>query len=194
MEIILATNNSNKVKEFNSIFGNEIKLVTLKEIGYTKEIIEDGSTFVENSMIKCKTVYNEFRMPVLADDSGLCVEALNGEPGILSARFGGNGLTDADRYNLLLEKVKGEKNLNASFVCALVFYINPNRFFIVQEEVKGEITFDARGKNGFGYDPVFYIKEFGKTAAELTDAEKNSVSHRGKAAKAMKNIFTNVKI
>jgi XTP/dITP diphosphohydrolase len=188
-EIILATYNNHKTYELNTIFGNDVKLVTLKELDFNEEIIEDGKTFTENSMIKCKRIYEKYGKPVLADDSGLCVEALNGEPGIYSARFGGKNLSDQDRYLLLLKKLKGQKNLSASFVCALTLLINPNRFFVVQEEVKGEITLEPRGKNGFGYDPVFYLKEFDKTVAELIDSEKNSISHRGKAAKVMKNII-----
>ena len=128
----------------------------------------------------------------MADDSGLCVKTLHGEPGIFSARYGGKGLTDKQRYEYLLKNIKEKDDLSASFICALVLYINPNNIYIVQEEVKGEITFEPRGNNGFGYDPVFFIPEFGKTAAELTNDEKNSISHRGKAAKMMKKIIDNV--
>jgi XTP/dITP diphosphohydrolase len=191
-ELIIATNNQHKLREFSGIFGTEYNLKSLKDINYKNEIIENGSTFIENSLIKCREVYNERKIPVISDDSGLCVEALNGEPGIYSARFGGNGLTDQNRCRLLLEKLNGIENSKASFVCALVLYMNPNRIYIVQEEVRGEIISGMRGDNGFGYDPIFYLKDFNKTMAELSENEKNSISHRGKAVKIMKNILLNI--
>ncbi len=191
-EIILATNNMHKRKELSEIFGGGVKLLTLKEVDFHEEIIENGKTFIENSMIKCEAVYKKTKRPVMADDSGLCVKALDGGPGIFSARYGGEGLSDRERYLHLLDNLEKGGDLSASFVCALVFYINPNRIYVVQEEVKGEIIFTPKGANGFGYDPVFYIPEKGKTAAELTDAEKNEISHRGKAARGMKNILDNI--
>ena len=191
-EIILATSNQHKKKELTEIFNNKINFKTLNEIGFNDKIIENGKTFIENSLIKCRAVFNAIKKPVMADDSGLCVKTLHGEPGIFSARYGGKGLTDKQRYEYLLKNIKEKDDLSASFICALVLYINPNNIYIVQEEVKGEITFEPRGNNGFGYDPVFFIPEFGKTAAELTNDEKNSISHRGKAAKMMKKIIDNV--
>ena len=191
-EIILATSNQHKKKELTEIFDNKINFKTLNEIGFNDKIIENGKTFIENSLIKCRAVFNAIKKPVMADDSGLCVKTLHGEPGIFSARYGGKGLTDKQRYEYLLKNIKEKDDLSASFICALVLYINPNNIYIVQEEVKGEITFEPRGNNGFGYDPVFFIPEFGKTAAELTNDEKNSISHRGKAAKMMKKIIDNV--
>lgn len=191
-EIILATSNQHKKKELTEIFNNKINFKTLNEIGFNDKIIENGKTFIENSLIKCRAVFNAIKKPVMADDSGLCVKTLHGEPGIFSARYGGKGLTDKQRYEYLLKNIKEKDDLSASFVCALVLYVNPNNIYIVQEEVKGEITFEARGNNGFGYDPVFFIPEFGKTAAELTNDEKNSISHRGKAAKMMKKIIENI--
>ena len=191
-EIILATYNNNKKKEFLNLFGSNIKLKTLKEINFNQKIIEDGKSFIENAIKKCEAVYKKINKPVIADDSGLCVEALNGEPGIYSARYGGQSLNDTERYQYLLSQIKGIKNLNASFVCALVLYFNKNKMYIIQEEVKGEITFTPKGNNGFGYDPIFYIPELKKTTAELSDNEKNKISHRGKAALIMKNIIDKI--
>jgi XTP/dITP diphosphohydrolase len=190
-EIILATNNNNKKKEFASLLGSNIKLKTLKEINFNEKIIEDGKSFIENAIKKCETVYKKIKKPVIADDSGLCVEALNEAPGIYSARYGGQDLNDKQRYQYLLSQIKNIKNLSASFVCALVLYFNENRIYIIQEEVKGQITFTPRGNNGFGYDPVFYIPELKKTMAELSDNEKNKISHRGKASLILKNIIDN---
>ncbi|OHD10382.1 MAG: non-canonical purine NTP pyrophosphatase, RdgB/HAM1 family [Spirochaetes bacterium GWD1_27_9] len=192
LNITLATFNNHKAAEFKEIFGDLVELKTLKDINFTDEIIEDGLTFIENSLIKCRAVYDKIKSPVLADDSGLCVEALNGEPGLFSARYGGKGLTDKQRYELLLQNLKGQTNLNAAFVCALVLFINPNRIYVVQEEVKGLITFNPRGDNGFGYDPVFYLEQFDKTVAQLTSEQKHSISHRGKAASLMKKIMENL--
>lgn len=192
-EIIVATGNTHKLKEFESIFGNGIKFFSLIDVCFTGEIIEDGSSFIENSIIKCNSIYKIYKKPVLADDSGLSVAQLNGEPGIYSARFGGSELNDRDRYELLLTKLDKTKDLSASFVCALTLYINPNKIYIIQEEIAGKITFTPRGTNGFGYDPIFYLKEFDKTMAELTEQEKNLISHRGKAGKKIIGLLRDIK-
>ena len=191
-EIVLATYNNNKAKELSTIFDKDIRFVTLKQINFDKDIIEDGKSFIENSIIKCESVYKEIRKPVIADDSGLCVASLDGGPGIYSARYGGNGLNDTQRYEYLLSQLQDTSQLDASFVCALVLYINPNRIYIVQEEIRGIITFEPRGKNGFGYDPIFFLPEFGKTTAQLSHTEKNKISHRGRAARMMKNIIEKI--
>lgn len=192
MELILATRNKNKLKEFKEIF-TEINLLSLDDIGFKGELIEDGNSFIENSLKKCLNVYNVTKLPVMADDSGLCVEALNDEPGVYSARYGGKNLTDKERYMFLLKNLEGFNNLNASFVCALVLLINPNRVYIIQEEIKGLITFQPRGENGFGYDPIFFLPEYNKTMAELPLDLKNKISHRAKASKIMKEILNNLK-
>ena len=188
-EIILATYNHNKKRELSNLLGSNIKLITLDEINFNENIVEDGKSFIENALKKCESVYNITKKPVIADDSGLCVETLDGGPGIFSARYGGQELNDTERYQYLLSQIKDIKNLNASFVCALVLYVNKNKIYIIQEEVKGQITFDPKGNNGFGYDPIFYIPELKKTMAELSEKEKDQISHRGKAAKIMKNII-----
>jgi XTP/dITP diphosphohydrolase len=191
-EIVLATNNMHKCREFSNIFGDEIKLVTLKEIKFEDEIIEKGKTFIDNSLIKCEAVYKKTGRVVMADDSGLCVRALDGAPGVYSARYGKKDFTDKDRYMYLLKNLDKNGDLSASFVCALVLYINPNRIYVVQEELSGLIDFNPRGDNGFGYDPVFFVPQYNKTVAELDDDVKNTISHRGRAASIMKNILDKI--
>lgn len=189
MRVILATKNKHKLLEFKKIFEKTLDIVSLSDINFNENIEETGTTFIENSLIKCKTIYDYIKMPILADDSGLCVDTLNGEPGVLSARFGKDNLTDKERYQLLLKRLDKNKKHNASFVCALTLYFNPNRIYIVQEEIKGEITFNPRGNNGFGYDPIFYIPELQRTMAELSDDEKNKISHRAKSSFMLKRVL-----
>ncbi len=190
--LILATKNTHKTKEFQSIFNNSILIEDLTQLNYTSEIIEDGETFIDNALIKCREIYAQYNQPVLADDSGLSVKALNGQPGVLSARFGGEGLNDTDRYLLLLETMKQIKEREASFVCALVLYMSPNRIFIIQEECKGYIAEKPSGVNGFGYDPVFFLPQFNRSMAELTESEKNEISHRGKATKSLLKLISDL--
>jgi len=192
-EIIFATFNNHKVYEINKIINN-CKIVSLKDINFTDEIIENENTFIGNSLIKCRSVYQRYKKPVLADDSGICVNQLNGDPGVYSARYGSSKFNDKERYHFLLNQLDRNKDLSASFVCALVLFVSPNRIYIAQEEIKGLITFDPKGNNGFGYDPIFFLKEYGKTMAELSDEEKNLISHRGKAAKILNKFLEESKI
>jgi XTP/dITP diphosphohydrolase len=188
-EIIVATANEHKKKELSKIFGDNIKLLSLNDIEFKGKIIENGKTFIDNSLIKCRAIYKAFKKPVLADDSGICTEALLGAPGVFSARFGGEKLTDRERNHYLLKLLKKHENKKASFVCALSLFINPNNIIIVQEELCGMIIDESRGDKGFGYDPIFYLPELKKTVAELSEEEKNEISHRGKAAKLMQEIL-----
>jgi XTP/dITP diphosphohydrolase len=149
---------------------------------------ETGTTFLANARLKAETLYAQVKRPVLADDSGLCVKALDGGPGIYSARYGsenGKKLSDTERYELLLKNLEGVEDREAHFVCAMVLIMAPYREFAVQETFDGRIAEAPFGGGGFGYDPVFIDALSGKTAAELTADEKNLVSHRGKAGKAM---------
>jgi XTP/dITP diphosphohydrolase len=146
---------------------------------------ETGGTFLENALIKARELHRLVREPVIADDSGLCVDALDGRPGIYSSRYGGGDkkLGSPERNALLLEELGDSANRRARFVCAMVLFYTPDRFFAAQETWEGEIVRRAgRGSGGFGYDPVFYLPERACTAAELPEAEKNRISHRGKAA------------
>lgn len=190
-DLILATNNAHKVHEFKKIFTN-VNILSLKDINLKVDIDENASTFLGNSLIKCQTIHSITGKPVIADDSGLAVDQLNGQPGVYSARYGKPEFDDKQRYEFLLSNMDFTKPTGASFVCALTLVVNTNRIFTVQEEVRGSIIQTPRGSNGFGYDPIFYIEEFKKTYAELTDEEKNRISHRGKAAKVMQKIIQDI--
>ncbi len=190
MKLYFASGNLHKKEEMSRLLGG-YELTLPKEEGLEFSPIEDGNTFIENAIIKAKTLYDLVKQPVIADDSGLCVEALGGMPGIHTARFGceERQLTSREQYTLLLENMNGEQNRRASFVCALVLYVNDHRVFIIEEEVQGEIALTPHGVNGFGYDPVFIVENTGKTASELSPEEKDNYSHRGRAARKMKTIL-----
>jgi XTP/dITP diphosphohydrolase len=155
---------------------------------------ETATTFYGNALIKARTLFELMGEPVIADDSGICVDALNGEPGVYSARYGAtNGieLSAEDRNKLLLSRMKGIPDRTARFVCNMVLYYGPDRFVSVQETLEGSIVSESgSGSGGFGYDPVLYLPEYGKTVAELSDDQKDLVSHRGKAARKLQ-IFLN---
>ncbi len=178
MKIIMASNNRNKLKELSEIVPEHNFILPADE-GIDFDFDETGSTYLENSLGKAMALYDLLKIPVIADDSGLSVPALGGEPGIYSARYGSEGgakLSDADRNNYLLKKMDGIKNREAFFVCSMVFVVNKYKFFTAQETVEGIITHKPSGENGFGYDPLFYIKEFERTAAELS-LRKNTAYH-----------------
>ena len=175
-KIIIASNNAGKLREFRAIlepFGLEV--VSQREAGFCQDVEETGTTFAENAAIKAKAVYAAMHCPVIADDSGLMVDALDGAPGVYSHRFAGEGATDADRNAKLLhelDSIPAEKR-TARFVCSLC-YLDANGT-------------EPRGENGFGYDPLFYVD--GKSMAEMTEAEKNRISHRGRALEQLKAFF-----
>lgn len=188
-KIVFATNNINKVKEFKSLFKNkDLDFVTLKEINYDKEIIEDGNTFEENAYIKAHQVSKDLNVIAISDDSGLEVEALNMAPGIYSARYAG-GHDDEANNNLLIKNLKGIENRKARYACAICICYPNGETKTVIEYCYGEIIDDRRGTNGFGYDPYFYIPEFGKTFAEVPLEKKNTISHRAKAIRKLKELL-----
>ncbi len=188
-KIIAATKNKNKVKEFKEILP-DFEILTQEEAGIDIDVEETGTTFMENALLKANAIFEKTGIPALADDSGLEVFALGGEPGIYSARYGGEGLSDKDRLNLLLEKMKDvtDEARGAQFVCAIAF-VTKEKTYKAQGVCEGVITREAKGENGFGYDPVFYVEEMGKTAAEMTNDEKNSISHRGKALRELQEMI-----
>ncbi len=193
-KIVLATGNSHKAEEFGELFkyytGQDIKIHTLKDVGFTGEIIEDGESFAENALIKAKAIAGE-GIIALADDSGLCVKALKGEPGLRSARYAGTG-KDADNNALLLKNLTGVADRYAVFACSIACIFPPEtgiKPFTVDGLCHGEILFSERGKNGFGYDPLFWFDDIGKTMAELTMEQKNLISHRGVAVKNLLRRF-----
>ena len=196
MKIVAATNNKPKVKELTALFqGSDTELVTLREIGFTDEIIEDGSTFLENARIKAMAVHKATGLASIADDSGLCVDALGGEPGIYSARYAsedGENSDDKRNNEKLLRNLDPvpENERTARFVSALCFIDADGTEVSAVGKCEGIITREERGEGGFGYDPLFFFPSFGKTFGELTDEEKNSVSHRANAVKLLKEKLT----
>jgi len=183
MTIVIATGNRHKAEEFSRIFsGHHIVLPEDRGIMFDPE--ETATTFYGNALIKARTLFELMGEPVIADDSGICVDALNGEPGVYSARYGAtNGieLSAEDRNTLLLSRMKGITDRTARFVCNMVLYYGPDRFVSVQETLEGSIvTETGSGSGGFGYDPVLYLPEYGKTVAELSDDQKDLVSTGGK--------------
>ncbi|MDR1177787.1 MAG: RdgB/HAM1 family non-canonical purine NTP pyrophosphatase [Spirochaetaceae bacterium] len=185
MILWFATANEHKRKELAAVLkGHTIMTPADRAMEFDPE--ETGAAFYENALIKARALYALVKEPVIADDSGLCVDALGGRPGIYSARYGsetGKKLDSPARNALLLNELGGEKNRNARFVCAMVLLLDENRFFLVQETLEGTIVSRARGEGGFGYDPLLYLDEKHRTVAELPDDEKNALSHRGRAAR-----------
>lgn len=189
MNFVVATSNKGKLKEIIEIlkpFCFEVK--SMAEIGFYDDIEENGSSFEENALIKARTIAKEVdNAIVMADDSGLEVDFLNGAPGIYSARYAGENATDSMKINKLLKEldnIEYEKR-TARFVCAIAVVFPDGREFTVRGTCEGIITFEPRGANGFGYDPIFFIPQFNKTISEINSSEKNSISHRGNALKEM---------
>ncbi len=193
-EIIIATKNPNKAKEFKRIFDeSEITLKTLLDFPDFPDVRETGSTFEENAKLKAHAVMQKFNLPTIADDSGLQVDALFGQPGIYSARYAGDHNDAANNAKLLSELggIPMEKR-TARFVTTLVFS-NPNNDddLVVEGEVKGLIATLPEGDDGFGYDPLFYLPEMGKTMGQISMDEKNKISHRGRAIRKLENEWQN---
>ena len=176
--IVVASGNQHKIEEIKAIFKG-VKLISMTDAGFTGEIEENGKTFKENAFIKAKAVYDALKLPVLADDSGLCVDALDGAPGVYSARFSGG--TSADNRALLLKRLECMPHRHARFACA-VCYISPEGKAIFGEGyTEGRILFEEIGDKGFGYDSIFFSSDLEKSFGEATENEKNSVSHRFRA-------------
>ena len=179
---VLATHNPGKRKEMSAILGKfGIEVVMPADLGITVDVEETGETFAENAMLKAKTICTETGLPAIADDSGLCVDALNGGPGVYSARYGGEELDDQGRYRLLLNSMRGAATRNAHFACAVACAFPDGRTLTAEGRCDGTIAFAPMGTDGFGYDPVFFVPELRKTFAQLTAEEKSAVSHRGRA-------------
>ena len=180
--IVLATNNKNKVKEFNTLLANfDIEIRSVSEFGPLPPAIEDGLTFDDNAYKKASHTARILGLPAIADDSGLVVPAVNGEPGVYSARYAGEEATDSENTAKLLRKMKGIKDRRAYFQCVISLAVPSGPALTYEGRCDGVILEEPRGESGFGYDPVFLFEEYGKTFAELSMQEKNIVSHRGKA-------------
>ena len=191
-KIIFATSNEGKMKEVRSILeGMGMEILSMKEAGIQADVVEDGSTFEENAIIKAKEIGKSCDAIVLADDSGLEVDYLNKEPGIYSARYMGEDTPYSIKNQSLidrLEGVEGEKR-SARFVCAIAAAFPDGSVEVTRGTIEGRIGFEEKGENGFGYDPIFYVPEYGCTTAELSMEQKNEASHRGKALRKMKEII-----
>lgn len=193
--IVLATGNKNKVKEIQALLeGTSIKVKTIKEFGPMPEAVEDGETFDDNAYKKALHYSKMLGLPCLADDSGLVVNALDGRPGVYSARYAGENATDKDNCDKLLEEMQGVEDRSASFVCVLSLATPRGPALTWEGKCDGEILDAPRGESGFGYDPLFFFKEFDKTFAEATMEEKSTVSHRGKALAEFKEELPKVLI
>lgn len=195
-DLVLATGNQGKIAEFQRLLeGLDINVRSMKEYPEIGEIVEDGKSFSENAMIKARTVCQITGRPALADDSGLMVDALDGAPGIYSARFAGEEHDDAannQKLLQLLETVADEKR-TAKFFCAIAIALPDGRGYIAKGSCSGKILRELKGQGGFGYDPLFYVEEMGKTFAELTMEEKNRISHRGRANRKAIEIIRQLK-
>ena len=194
-KIVFATTNAGKIKEIKEILADfDVEVASMKEMNITADIEENGATFEENSLIKARTVSKLTGLPALADDSGLEVDYLNGEPGIYSARYLGRD-TDYDyKNNYIIKKLKDAKDeeRSARFVCVISLVLPDGREFVKKGVMEGRIGYEIKGENGFGYDPIFYLPEYGKTSAEISAEEKNKISHRGKALSAMKELIASL--
>ena len=186
MQLILATNNAHKLKEIKSMLGERFSgILSLSEAGLNVDVEETGKTFAENAFLKASTICKLTGKASLADDSGLEVDALGGAPGVYSARYAGEGHNDDDNIDKLLAALQGEQNRKASFTTVLCLCYPDGKTVFAEGRTHGEILCERRGNNGFGYDPVFYSDDLKKTFGEATDAEKNSVSHRSRALRAL---------
>ena len=188
MKLILASDNAHKLLEFRKLFeGTDVELITKKEAGFTDEVDETGATFAENAFIKAEAVMRATGCAAIADDSGLCVDALNGAPGVLSARYtGDHSDSDEDRYRLVLKNLEGRTDRTARFVSELCCVFPDGGVLRARGVCEGEILTAPRGENGFGYDPIFLPEGYDRSMAELTMAEKNAISHRGRALERFK--------
>lgn len=188
-KIVFATSNAGKMREIRELLKDlGAEILSMKEAGVQIDIVEDGDTFEANALIKARTVWEQTGGIVLADDSGLEVDALNKEPGVYSARYmGENTSYEIKNWNLIhrLNGVPDEKR-TARFVCVIAAVLPNGRTLSVRDTMEGRIAYEPAGEGGFGYDPILFLPEFGKTSAEITMEEKNAVSHRGKALRAMK--------
>lgn len=191
--IVIATKNQGKTAEIKELLKDQpVKIMDLSDFGPTPEPVEDEELFEDNAYVKALFYARVLGFPTLADDSGLCVEALGGKPGVHSARWAGENATDEERMAKLLNEMSGKDNRKAEFVCAIVLAVPSGPGLTWVGRTSGEITLKPIGANGFGYDPVFYHAESEKTFAQMSREEKNKVSHRGKALNEFKSEFDSV--
>ncbi|MFV0224564.1 RdgB/HAM1 family non-canonical purine NTP pyrophosphatase [Empedobacter falsenii] len=192
MELIFATHNNNKVKEVTKMLPSYLSMKSLTAIDFFEEIEETGETFEENALLKAKTIFNKTGKNVFADDSGLVIEALDGAPGVYSARYAGTG-KDEDNIAKALKELDGKTNRKAYFISIFCLILNEKEYFF-EGRVNGTIATEIMGNNGFGYDPIFIPDGFSKSFAQMTPEEKNAISHRGKAIEKLNDFLTNLNV
>ena len=182
MKLIIASNNKDKIKEIKEILSSQFdEILSIKESGINHETIEDGNTFMENAIKKAKEICEISGCASLADDSGICVDVLNGEPGIYSARYSGEHGNDEMNNQLILKNLNGKTNRKAHYTCAMALFFPDGKSITAEGYWHGEIAYEPKGENGFGYDPLFIPDGFNCTSAELSPEEKNNISHRRNA-------------
>lgn len=194
-KLIFATGNAGKMKEIREILGRPgLTILSQKEAGITSDAEENGTTFEANALIKARAVAAQTDALVLADDSGLEIDYLNGEPGVYSARYMGEDTSYEIKNQKILDLLAGvpEEKRTARFVCVIAAVLPDGREFTTKGTIEGIIGYESRGEGGFGYDPIFFVPEFGCSTAELTMEQKNEISHRGKALRAMKEVLKEV--
>lgn len=192
MKMVLASKNPHKLVEMKDILGHMgVEVVLESDVGVDVDVEETGETFEANAALKAQAVAAAAGLPAIADDSGLCVTALGGGPGVYSARYGGPGLTDQERYRLVLTGLSGQLDRSAKFVSCICCAFPDGTVLTARGECPGIITYAPRGEDGFGYDPIFLVPEYKKTFAEMTAEEKNAISHRGRALTKFKTELEN---
>lgn len=192
MKMVLASRNAHKLTEMDAILTRYgIEVVLQSALGLDLEVEETGTTFLENATLKAQAVMQATGLPAIADDSGLCVDALHGAPGVYSARYGGEGLDDVGRYQLLLQNMAGQLSRKAHFVSAIVLCMPNGDLISAEGRCEGTLAYAPKGEDGFGYDPIFFVPELKKTFAELTAEEKNQISHRANALAAFAEEWEN---
>ncbi|MEG0697120.1 RdgB/HAM1 family non-canonical purine NTP pyrophosphatase [Algoriella sp.] len=190
MELIFATHNNNKVKEVAQILPSYLSMKSLTDIGFFDEIEETGKTFEENALLKAKTIFEKTGKNIFADDSGLVIDALNGAPGVYSARYAGTG-KDEDNIAKALKELDGKTNRKAYFISIFCLILNGKEYFF-EGRIDGTISTEILGENGFGYDPIFIPDGFSKSFAQMSAEEKNAISHRAKAVEKLNNFLINL--
>ena len=190
--IVFATGNKDKMREIREIMTDcEVEIFSMKEAGIDVDIVENGTTFEENALIKAKAIAEHTDAIVLADDSGLEIDALNKEPGIYSARYMGEDTSYTVKNRNLIERLEGvpKEQRTARFVCAIAAVLPGGKELVTRQTMEGYIGYEPEGENGFGYDPIFFLEEYGCSSAALSREQKNAISHRGKALRAMRDML-----
>jgi XTP/dITP diphosphohydrolase len=190
LKVLFASKNQGKVKEVKKILGEKgIEVSSLADFDDVPDVVEDRETFLDNSKKKAKEIYDKFKIPVVADDSGLSVDQLNGRPGVYSARYAGENAADKDNNEKLISELAGLPSPHPARFISVAVYYNGNEYISAAGELNGEIILEPRGHNGFGYDPLFIPEGYNKTLAELTLEDKNRISHRAKAFSKLKEMI-----